>query len=81
MIIPEDEDLYPSICFKDYNPENRRYGICKTKGNHYHHFFRKPTESGKTYHWGYCSKECFLGKFSSFSCRLLHIPKLYCNDM
>jgi hypothetical protein len=43
-------------CYPKTNPENPKYGWCKTKGNYY-----DPENMGGSYKgWGFCGKDCYL---------------------
>jgi len=45
-----------TICYPATNPENKKYGWCRTKGNYYD----VDKEDANTESWGFCGKDCFL---------------------
>jgi len=48
------EDI--TICYPPTNPENNKYGWCRTKGNYYD----VDNEDTNYESWGFCGKDCFL---------------------
>ena len=48
----------PTFCFKESNPENKKFGWCKTAGNYYE--VDNPSKDNTPVEWGYCSRDCYL---------------------
>ena len=57
LLIMDGDEVYS--CFMDYNPQSKRYGWCKTKGNLYDMENLSLKEMVKD-DWGFCSKDCNL---------------------
>ena len=55
MIVHNNRPVY---CFKKTNPEDKKFGWCKTSGNYYD--ASNPSERAESTGWGYCSQDCHL---------------------